>query len=89
MADELLAGADELLGLLESGDLWSLAVDPDDPPCDDEAIDTCLRAIADFVDLKSPYLLGHSSGVAALAAGAAGACGLAPTEVTASARTWK
>jgi HD-GYP domain-containing protein (c-di-GMP phosphodiesterase class II) len=83
LADAFLAGADELIGLLETEDLWELAVDHDDPPCDDEAIDTCLRAIADFVDLKSPYLLGHSSGVAALAAGAAGACGLAPTEVTA------
>ncbi|MTD52459.1 LuxR family transcriptional regulator [Amycolatopsis sp. RM579] len=33
--------------------------------------DQALLAIADFVDLKSPYMLGHARGVAALAGGAA------------------
>lgn len=35
------------------------------------AFDGALEAIADFTDLKSPYTLGHSRGVATLAAGAA------------------
>ena len=37
----------------------------------EEQFDTACQAIADFVDLKSPYTLGHSSGVAELSAGAA------------------
>ncbi|MFN2491207.1 MAG: HD domain-containing phosphohydrolase [Actinomycetota bacterium] len=38
--------------------------------------EVALRAIADFVDLKSPFMLGHSPGVAALAKRAAQAHGL-------------
>jgi HD-GYP domain-containing protein (c-di-GMP phosphodiesterase class II) len=34
------------------------------------AIDEALTAVADFVDLKTPFTLGHSAAVAALAAGA-------------------
>ena len=37
-----------------------------------DELDRVLAAIADFVDLKSPYTLGHSRGVAELAAAAAG-----------------
>jgi HD-GYP domain-containing protein (c-di-GMP phosphodiesterase class II) len=37
---------------------------------DDDALDDALHAVADFTDLKSPYLVGHSSGVATLAEGA-------------------
>jgi HD-GYP domain-containing protein (c-di-GMP phosphodiesterase class II) len=37
-----------------------------------EELDSVLAAVADFVDLKSPYTLGHSRGVADLAAAAAG-----------------
>ena len=41
----------------------------------DDELDRVLAAIADFVDLKSPYTLGHSRGVAELAAAAAGGVG--------------
>lgn len=41
-----------------------------------DGFDAALGAVADFVDLKSPHLRGHSSGVAALAAAAASAAGL-------------
>jgi HD-GYP domain-containing protein (c-di-GMP phosphodiesterase class II) len=46
------------------------------------ALDAAFEALADFADTKSPYTLGHSRGVAALAAGAAGLLGLAAAEVT-------
>ena len=46
-------------------------------------LDDALAAVADFVDLKSPVLSGHSRSVAELAAAAAKACRLAPTEVLA------
>lgn len=42
----------------------------------DERFDTACQAMADFADIKSPYTLGHSSGVASLAAEAARRCGL-------------
>jgi HD-GYP domain-containing protein (c-di-GMP phosphodiesterase class II) len=41
-----------------------------------EAIDDALSAIGDFADLASPYLVGHSAGVAELAAAAARRCRL-------------
>jgi HD-GYP domain-containing protein (c-di-GMP phosphodiesterase class II) len=44
-------------------------------------IDRVLRAVADFVDLKSPFLVGHSRGVADLAAAAAEGMGRAAAEV--------
>lgn len=44
-------------------------------------IDAGLAVIADFVDLKSPYLAGHSSGVSRLAARAAEHLGLGPGPV--------
>jgi HD-GYP domain-containing protein (c-di-GMP phosphodiesterase class II) len=43
--------------------------------------DSALEAIADFVDVKSPYTIGHSRGVADLAAGAAGSYGLPPRDI--------
>jgi HD-GYP domain-containing protein (c-di-GMP phosphodiesterase class II) len=42
-----------------------------------ERLDACLSAIADFADLKSMWTVGHSRGVAELAAGSALAAGLA------------
>jgi HD-GYP domain-containing protein (c-di-GMP phosphodiesterase class II) len=43
-------------------------------------LDDVLAAMADLVDLKSPYLAGHSRGVANLAAEAAGIIGLPETD---------
>jgi HD-GYP domain-containing protein (c-di-GMP phosphodiesterase class II) len=46
-----------------------------------EALDRALAAMGDFADLVSPYLLGHSAGVAELAAAAAERSRLAPAEI--------
>jgi HD-GYP domain-containing protein (c-di-GMP phosphodiesterase class II) len=46
-----------------------------------DAYDGALTAVADFVDLKSPYTLGHARAVANLSEGAANKLGLAPNEV--------
>lgn len=48
----------------------------------DDRIDEALGAIADFSDLKSPFFLGHSSGVAHLATAAAGAAGLSDADAS-------
>ncbi len=66
--------------------IWEtvLAAEPGGRPCIPESrLDEILRAIADFVDLKSPYTVGHSSGVAELAAATARHCGLTESDVIA------
>lgn len=80
-----LADAQTLLRPLEQvASLWDEAIGSEpqaaETPTSDD-IDRTLRAIADLVDLKSPWLRGHSSGVAALAASAATVWGLASDEV--------
>jgi HD-GYP domain-containing protein (c-di-GMP phosphodiesterase class II) len=47
----------------------------------EDALDRVLEAFADFIDVKSPYTLGHSRGVAGLAAAAGGSLALGPAEV--------
>jgi HD-GYP domain-containing protein (c-di-GMP phosphodiesterase class II) len=48
----------------------------------DPQLEAALEAVADFVDLKSPYTIGHSRNVADLAADAARAAGLSAGQVT-------
>lgn len=73
-------------GLLEI-DVWvaALARAPDrDRTLKADESDELLRAMADFVDLKSPFTLGgHSRGVANLVAGgAARHLGMSPSDIT-------
>jgi HD-GYP domain-containing protein (c-di-GMP phosphodiesterase class II) len=49
----------------------------------EDRLDDSLRAVGDFADLKSPYLVGHSAGVAELAARAAERAGLPAADVVA------
>jgi HD-GYP domain-containing protein (c-di-GMP phosphodiesterase class II) len=72
-----------------------LALDPEMPAWDEtlacepaprlrlegEEIEAALAAMGDFADLASPYLAGHSAGVAALVAAAARCGGLAERDV--------
>jgi HD-GYP domain-containing protein (c-di-GMP phosphodiesterase class II) len=48
----------------------------------DERLDAALEAVADFVDVKSPFTIGHSRGVATLAAAAAGHYGMSTDDTT-------
>jgi HD-GYP domain-containing protein (c-di-GMP phosphodiesterase class II) len=67
----------------ETSDAWAraMAAEPGRPvTVADADIDHVALAIADFTDLKSPYLLGHSTRVAELADGAARAIGMSETE---------
>ena len=76
--------AHEIFAELEAVTSWDalMAMDPNlDRELSDDELDHALEAIADFVDLKSPYTLGHSTGVAELAAAAAKDVGLPATEV--------
>jgi len=49
----------------------------------DEEFDAALEAMGDFTDLKSPYTIGHSRGVADLAGAAARGMGLGEAEASA------
>jgi putative nucleotidyltransferase with HDIG domain len=84
VAKAFLAEAPSLLDQIDSGDVWGAVLDAEPEPRERiplRRLDEIARAFADFVDLKSPYMLGHSSGVAALAGAAADTLGLADADV--------
>jgi HD-GYP domain-containing protein (c-di-GMP phosphodiesterase class II) len=72
----VLAGLDQI-------NAWDqvISLDPRlEAPLNDDQLDRALEAFGDFADLKSPFRLGHSRGVASVAAGAAERLGLAEDE---------
>ena len=79
--------ADEVLGPTQPPEtVWEDVLDAEPQPrltLEGPAIDRALRAIGAFSDLVSPYLSGHSSGVADLAGKAAEMNGFADGEVKA------
>jgi HD-GYP domain-containing protein (c-di-GMP phosphodiesterase class II) len=71
--------AAEILALDDERSAWkeTLASEPSpESILEDQAIDEALAAMGDFADLASPYLVGHSAGVAQLATAAAQRYGL-------------
>lgn len=85
LAERFCSAASELLAGLEAESSWSAVIDAEPGlhrRLDGGELDGALEAVADFADLKSPYTLGHSRGVAALAAEAARRFGLPEAEVT-------
>jgi HD-GYP domain-containing protein (c-di-GMP phosphodiesterase class II) len=75
--DMLLAGLDEV-------GTWEAVIDAEPALAvvlSDERFDAALLAIANFVDLKSPYTLGHARAVSELVAEAARRAGLADDAV--------
>jgi len=71
-------------GLSEVG-TWRMVIDAEPAltvMLSGTGVDRALRAIAEFVDLKSPYMLGHSTAVAELAAAAGRHLNLGEGEVT-------
>ena len=72
----------QLVVQFEDGSLWDAVLEAEPGPqvtVEDAHVDEVLGAFANFVDLKSPYLHGHSSGVAELAEQAARTSGMDPT----------
>jgi HD-GYP domain-containing protein (c-di-GMP phosphodiesterase class II) len=74
LTDVGVAGAVSWWEEIEPLDPWdaALAVAPRCPPLGPEAVHEALLVVADFADLKSPWLGGHSRVVAALAREAGG-----------------
>ncbi|HEY9286488.1 MAG TPA: HD domain-containing phosphohydrolase [Candidatus Dormibacteraeota bacterium] len=80
LVDGFLAASGELLQAVETRDAWQDALNSEPAPRElvpEHRLDAVLQGFADFVDLKSRYFHGHSSGVAALAAAAGRTLGLA------------
>jgi HD-GYP domain-containing protein (c-di-GMP phosphodiesterase class II) len=73
----------ELLDGLPVESSWAelVAADPAPRTLSGDALEAGLEALADFVDLKSPWFAGHSRGVADLAAAAGRRAGLPEAEV--------
>jgi HD-GYP domain-containing protein (c-di-GMP phosphodiesterase class II) len=64
---------------LEVPSLWQAVMEAEPGPrpvLSAADLESALGVVADFVDVKSPYTIGHSAGVAALARSAAAQCGL-------------
>jgi HD-GYP domain-containing protein (c-di-GMP phosphodiesterase class II) len=73
----------DVLSQLDGVDEWEAALGSEPRPVavvDPAALDAVLTAFADFADLKSPWIRGHSRAVAALAEEAGHLSGLADSE---------
>ncbi|HEX2031164.1 MAG TPA: HD domain-containing phosphohydrolase [Actinomycetota bacterium] len=84
VAERFVADAAEILAEVEPADAWEAVLEAEPEPrraIPEERLDDVALAFADFVDLKSPFTLRHSTGVADLAGGAARELGLRRGEV--------
>ena len=85
LADKFCASAETLLDGLDNAQAWRTVIDAEPAlghHLSGEEIDHALLAIGDFVDMKSPYTLGHARAVAELAEAAAVRIGRPAEEVT-------
>jgi len=79
LADLFCASAGEVLHGVDGAAHWDAVLAMEPEPCrrvGGAELDDVLEAMADLADLKSPYLAGHSRGVANLADEAGGVSGL-------------
>jgi HD-GYP domain-containing protein (c-di-GMP phosphodiesterase class II) len=77
--------ADKVLADLDGDESWDAVLDAEPSlsrPLTPTELDEALAAISRYVDLKSPYTLGHSTAVADLASAAAAALGASPEDTT-------
>jgi HD-GYP domain-containing protein (c-di-GMP phosphodiesterase class II) len=79
LVDAFCADVDSLLSGVDSTTTWDavIAAEPElGAVLSGDELDAALTAVANFIDVKSPYTLGHSCAVAELAEAAARAAGL-------------
>src|SRR4051794_13837565 len=83
LVDVFCADAPHVLEGIDAVTAWPAVIDAEpalEIVLSDEALESALEAIADFTDLKSPWTIGHSRGVADLAHAAARTYGLSDDE---------
>jgi HD-GYP domain-containing protein (c-di-GMP phosphodiesterase class II) len=81
----LRAHADDVLGPLDRTGTWDAVIAAEPAltvTLSGDRLDAALLGVANFVDLKSPYTLGHARAVSELAAAAAAHAGWDPADVT-------
>lgn len=86
VADAFLRHARQIFADLPAGPLHEAVLDAEPEPrvrLPASELDGLAHAFADFIDLKSPYTTGHSSGVAALVKMAAQSANITEAEVSA------
>ncbi len=86
IAEALARDAPEILDFEPGASAWEPTLACEPAPrltLSGTAIDAALAAMGDFADLVSPYLAGHSRGVARLAEASARRCGVDPAGVVA------
>ena len=84
LAATFCSHADTILDGLETGETWEavIAAEPSlGVSLNDAEFDAALTAVADFVDLKSPYTLGHGRAVSELVSLAGATAGLTQPEI--------
>jgi HD-GYP domain-containing protein (c-di-GMP phosphodiesterase class II) len=84
VSDLLVERGEALLSALDGVAVWDAVISAEPALAvvlSGEHLQAALVAIANFVDLKSPFFLGHGQAVADLAAEAAARRGLAPPEI--------
>jgi HD-GYP domain-containing protein (c-di-GMP phosphodiesterase class II) len=84
LAATFCANAEEILDGLHAGDTWEAVIGAEPAlgvTLSPAEFDAALLAVGDFVDLKSPYTLGHGRAVSQLAAAAGTKLGLSQAEV--------
>ena len=89
IVDQFCLHAPELLEATDGDVDWIVLIERERglrARLDDPEIDNALEAVADFTDLRSPFLTGHSRGVADLAASAATEIGLPAQDIVATRR---
>ncbi|HVU50404.1 MAG TPA: HD domain-containing phosphohydrolase [Polyangia bacterium] len=83
VVDAFLSEPKAVLDVVAAPSAWQAFLDAEPAPrlaLDEARLDDVALAFARYVDLKSPFTLGHSTGVARLAADAAPGLGLPPEE---------
>jgi HD-GYP domain-containing protein (c-di-GMP phosphodiesterase class II) len=84
LVDSFCAHASQLLASIDDVDGWDTLIGGQEvleQVLSDEDLDQALEAFADYADVKSPFFLGRSRGVAELAAAAASSVGLPSDDV--------
>jgi HD-GYP domain-containing protein (c-di-GMP phosphodiesterase class II) len=84
VVDAFIRRAPELLSVIEAESVWDAALETEPEPrpwLPESRLPEIALAFAHFADLKSPFMLGHSSGVADLARRAGEIMGLADVDV--------
>jgi HD-GYP domain-containing protein (c-di-GMP phosphodiesterase class II) len=90
LANLMASDAETILSGLDTVSTWDAVIDAEPALAvvlSGDRFDQALTAIANFVDLKSPYTLGHARAVADLAAAAGAQLGLSNSDVRTLRRT--